>query len=266
VCQTRWHEDDLAGWLIAESAINGEHWEVLHLPMVDDNGGILWPDRYPQTEVDGIRKAVGVATWEALYQGRPTPPEGAMFKKSWWKFYTELPKLPNGWDSVCQSWDMAVKDTGDYVVGQVWGKYKASYYLLDQVRGRWDFPRSCEMVKALAAKWPNMPILVEDKANGPAVIATLKSIVPGLVPVEPKGGKEARAAAVSYLVEGGNVYLPSREHAGYADELLAELSVFPKGAHDDMCDSMAQALNRLRQTQEWFKTPVIHPKRPVIEM
>jgi len=87
--------------------------------------------------------------------------------------------------------------------------------------------------------------LVEDKANGPAVIATLKREINGLIPVEPQGGKVVRAWAVSPEVEAGNVYIPDPSIARWVHDFVEECSAFPNGAHDDQVDSMTQALMRL---------------------
>ncbi len=101
-------------------------------------------------------------------------------------------------------------------------------------------------VRALTAKWPEAHLkLVEDKANGPAVISQLKAVVPGLVPVEPQGSKVARASAVSPFVEAGNVYLPAPEIAAWAEPFVEECASFPLSAHDDQVDAMSQALTRL---------------------
>ena len=246
VVMTRWHEADLSGHLLEEAKLGGEQWEQLVLPMISDDGLILWPERWTPEECEGLRKSVGSRTWEAQYQQRPAPAEGTLLKREWWKFYSERPKV---FDATLMSWDMTFKGTGnsDFVVGQVWGRAGANLYLLDQVRGRWDFPATCAQVKALAAKWPQTTTkLVEDKANGPAVISTLRNEVQGLIAVEPDGGKEARASAVSALIEAGNVFLPERSIAPWVDDFLLEATAFPFGAHDDQVDAMTQALNRLR--------------------
>jgi predicted phage terminase large subunit-like protein len=141
--------------------------------------------------------------------------------------------LPRRFDEIIQSWDMTFKDaaTSDYVVGQVWGRSEERYYLLDQARDRLDFPGTIRAVKNLSSKWPEAKLkLVEDKANGPAVIAMLKSELSGLVPVEPQGSKEARAYAVSALVEAGNVFLPAR--ASWLDDFITETASFPNGRND----------------------------------
>ena len=146
-----------------------------------------------------------------------------------------------------QSWDCAFKDTAssDYVVGQVWGRIGADKYLLDQVRGRMDCPTTIRAVKRLSEKWPKaVAKLVEDKANGPAVIAMLRHEVEGLIAVNPEGGKEARAHAVSPQIEAGNVYLPHPDTATWVDGFVEENAVFPNGPHDDQVDATTQALLR----------------------
>jgi len=146
------------------------------------------------------------------------------------------------------SWDLTFKDTkgSDYVVGQVWMRRGADAYFLDQVRGQMDFVATCEAVKTFSAKWPQALLkLVEDKANGPAVMSALKRIVVGIVPEEPQGSKTARASAISPLVEAGNVHLPAAKLAPWVGGLIEEAASFPNGANDDQVDTLTQALNRL---------------------
>ena len=164
-----------------------------------------------------------------------------MFKRTWWRYWRpahlELPpilvRLPNGevekivavalpaqFDQVAQSWDLAFKDlsTSDYVVGQVWAARGADRFLLDQRRERMDMPRTLNAIRAMSAKWPQATAkLVEDKANGPAVIASLRHEIEGLIAVNPEGGKQARAAAVSPQIEAGNVYLPHPDIAPWVE-------------------------------------------------
>ena len=132
------------------------------------------------------------------------------------------------------------------VAGGVWAAKQADRFLLDQRRERLDFPRTVEAVKAMSEKWPGAHRkLVEDKANGTAVIATLKHEISGLIAVNPEGGKIARAQAVSPQVESGNVYLPHPAIAPWVDAFIEECAAFPAGKHDDQVDQMSQALNRL---------------------
>ena len=125
----------------------------------------------------------------------------------------------------------------------MWGRVGASKYLLDQDRDRRDFPRSVDAVRRLTARWPVARLkLIEDKANGPAVISTLKNEIAGIVPVMVRDSKLARAHAVSPDIEAGNVFLP---FAPWADGFIEECASFPNGANDDQVDAMAQALDRL---------------------
>lgn len=268
VVMTRWHEMDLAGYLLDEAKRDGEQWELLTLPMLDEAGGILWPERFSADEVANIRRAVGSRVFEALYQQRPAPAEGALLQRSWWKTWESKPKV---FDVVLQSWDMTFKDTAgsDFVVGQVWGKVGGNCYLLDQVRARMDFPATCRALEALSEKWPAATLkLVEDKANGPAVISTLRDKISGLVAVEPDGSKEARAAAVSPMVEAGNVFLPPRELAPWVEDFLLEATAFPFGQHDDQVDAATQALNRLRThgATHVARPKLVKPKSDAVTM
>jgi predicted phage terminase large subunit-like protein len=253
VVMTRWSEDDLVGRLLREAEHGGEQWDVLSLPAFAEDGDLmdraldepLWPERFDTAALERIRTAVGSYVWNALYQQRPAPAEGGMFKRNWWRFSRVLPER---FDEVIQSWDFAFKETrtSDFVVGQVWGRKGADKFLLDQVRARTDFTGSISAVRQLSSRWPKAAAkLVEGKANGPAVIAALKKEISGLIEVEPQGSKESRAAAVTPQVEAGNVYLPERELHPWVSDFIEEHASFPNGAHDDQVDACSQALARL---------------------
>lgn len=179
-----------------------------------------------------------------------------MFKRTWWQQY-ETPlwveredgsRVVYDFDNMLQSWDMTFKDTksADYVVGQVWMRRGATFYLLDQIRGRMDFVASCVAVRTMTARWPQALLkLIEDKANGPAVISALQHTVTGIVPEEPHGSKVSRAAAVSPIVEARQVWLPSPELAPWVGDFVEEHAGFPTAAHDDQVDGTSQALNRM---------------------
>lgn len=266
VMATRWHMDDLIGRLIQQSnAGEGDRWEVINYPAIAEHdephrkqGEALHPARYDERSLEATRKRVGSMVWNALYQQHPVPDGGATFKSDW-IHYWKPEDLPDRFDSVCMSWDMTFKETttSDFVVGQVWGCKDANYYLLDQVRGRMDFVKTCDAFQALASKHPHvLRKLVEDKANGPAVISALKSKVSGIVPITPTGSKEARASAVTTLWEAGNVFLPNPEYAPWVkSEFIPELLTFPGAAHDDQVDAMTQALTDMNKHKPW----TIHP-------
>jgi predicted phage terminase large subunit-like protein len=256
---TRWNEDDLAGRLlakeaqeIAEGTHTGEKWTVINLPAIaerDDilgraEGEALWGSYgFDLERLEQIKKDVGSYVFNALYQQRPSAIEGSMFKKSWWRYYETL---PSRFDEMMQSWDMSFKDSdgSDYVVGQVWGRLGANKYLVDQVRGRMDIAKTMEHIQRLSSKYPQAVLkLIEDKANGSAVIQLLRNTINGLVPVNPDGGKIARASAIIPDVEAGNIYLP--KNVGWIDDFIEECSAFPRGKHDDQVDAMTQAIRRM---------------------
>jgi predicted phage terminase large subunit-like protein len=273
---TRWHEDDLAGRLLA--AEDGHLWRVVNIPaQAETDADPLGrePGEYMQSardngrrrrNWDAIKVRVGSRTWASLYQGRPAPAEGGILKRDWWRQYGQPLALPTGQMAdidgeqipimaamdadaeLIQSWDMAFKGTktSDFVVGQVWLKHGANAYLLDQVRGRFDFPDTIKEFRKLSARWPQSVLkIVEDKANGPAVIASLANEIPGIVPEQPDGSKEARASAVAAVIEAGNVWLPSPQLAPWIGDLIEEAAAFPNGTNDDQVDALTQALKRL---------------------
>lgn len=267
IINTRWHMDDLSGRLLeAERTGEGDNWRCVNYPAIADHdephrktGEALDPNRYPLEQLLKIKRTLGTRDWEALYQQKPVPDGGAIFKKPWVKYW--LPSdLPKRFNKVIISWDMTFKDSDstDFVVGQVWGKHGANIYLLDQVRQRMDFIATLSAFIELANKWPDaLEKLVEDKANGPAVISTLKNKIQGIIPVEPDGSKIARAHAITPLWEAGNVYIPHPQYCDWSKEFEAELLQFPSSAHDDQVDAMTQALHRFMGKAEMQIDPAI---------
>lgn len=270
IISTRWSMGDLPGRLLA--AEDGGRWGVLNIPAQADHdpekgetdplgrepGDFLVSARGRTTEEwEQIKVQVGSRVWQSMYQGRPAPAEGGMFKRDWWARYdyplwithpNNVNEVLGSGFTICQSWDLTFKDTkdSDFVVGQVWMRRGAHAFLLDQVRRRMSFTETRDAMVGLWAKWPQTgAIYVEDKANGPAVINALYGTVPGLIPVNPEGSKYARAAAVTPYVEAKNVFLPTPEIAPWVEDLIEELAAFPTGTHDDQVDGLSQALNRL---------------------
>ena len=272
VINTRWHMDDLSGRLLeAARTGEGDQWRVVNFPAIAEEdephrrrGEALHPERYPLEQLAAIRTAIGTRDWEALYQQHPTPDGGNIFKTEWLSFW--LPKdLPETFDQMVISWDMTFKDGDDtdYVVGQVWGSKGANRYLLDQVRARMGFTATLAAFRALADKWPQASRkLVEDKANGPAVIDSLRHHVSGIIPVEPDGSKTARAHAVTALFEAGNVHIPHPQACSWASDYVAELTQFPGAAHDDQVDATTQALRDMDRRRSLNINPAIL-NRPV---
>jgi len=237
---TRWHEDDLVGRLLRQMKEDpvADQWEVLHMPAIDKNDQALWPTRFPLIALLATKASVGPYAWAALYDGRPSPEKGNILLKEWWKWYDVLPDL----DEVAMSWDCTFKETDtSMVVGQVWGKRGADKYLVDEVRGKMDFPDTLDAFRELCSLWPQANAkLVEDKANGPAVIATFKKEIPGIIAVNPRGNKVSRARAASPDVHAGNVWLP--KNTPFAVDFVDESATFPHGLFDDRVDTFSQMM------------------------
>lgn len=266
---TRWHENDLVGRLVA--AEDGHRWRVINIPALADHdpakgqsdplgrkpGEWLTSARgRTVAEWEQIRIQAGSRVFAALYQGRPSPDQGNVWLRQWWRRYCEPlwsqhPTVPgaylvHGADELVISFDCSFKDTkgSDYVAGQVWARIGANVYLLDQVHKRLGFTDTLTAFAALSAKWPQATRkLIEAAANGHAVIDSLKGKIPGIVPVKATESKYARASAVAPFIEAGNAFLPAPEIALFdAEALIDEAAGFPNSAHDDQVDSASQAL------------------------
>ncbi len=253
VIMTRWSEDDLTAHLLKMGG-----WTQYVLPAIAEDNDILGraegeplcPARYDRLALEEIKLySTGSYKFAAIYQQRPAPMEGGLWKRSWFERTWQI--LPARFDKTLLSWDLSFGSTSNessYVVGQVWGSVGASRYLMDQVRFKGDFNAQLSAMRRLAEKWPNArPILVEDKANGRAAIDVLKREISGLVPVAPNGAKEIRAQAVSPQLEAGNVIIPHSTAAHWASDYVEECCMFPNGAYDDQVDATSQALTRFGQ-------------------
>jgi predicted phage terminase large subunit-like protein len=261
---TRWHEDDLAGQIL-KTEKNAVH---INIPCeAEDNDvlgrkkgeglfpeigkGTAWKDQMKASYIAGE----GLDAWNAMYQGRPSVQGGNIFKRDWFKFYDDLPTMYQTIISV----DAAFKDTktSDFVAIGVWGKSGANVYLLDLINERMDFVRTLEVIRLMKRKYAeaNM-VLIEDKANGSAIISTLRQEIMGIVPVEPLGSKESRAYAIQPFVMAGNVWLP--KNAPWVEDYLDQMMRFPKSSKDDMVDMTTQALVRLKD----FVAEGVAPQKP----
>lgn len=297
VVMQRCHQRDLSGHLLEQGG-----WEHLCLPAEyegptratsigfadprQEHGELLWPERFGPEEIQTLKRSLGSYAAAGQLQQRPSPAGGGIFKRHWFRYWqprgANLPAVivqlsdgttqsivaieaPDPVDDQIQSWDCAFKDldTSDYVVGQAWARKGSMYLLRDQVRARMDCPATVKAVREMSQKWPKTYAkLIEDKANGSAVIQMLGQEIPGLLPVNPMGGKTVRAQAVSPLVEAGNVYLPHPEYAPWVNDLIEECAAFPNGAHDDQVDAMTQAILRWNQPQEeTFRVVMLNPVR-----
>jgi len=255
---TRWHEDDLAGRLLQQASEdpNADQWTVLKLPGIYETGDshpedprkegeALWESDFGQDVMKGIRSSVGSRVWESLYQQRPTIADGNVIKRDWIRFYD---KLPDALDELILVADLSFKEgpETDFTVVQCWGRKGANCYLIDQIRDRMDFPKQLEAIRKIRARNPGVILtLIEEAANGAAVIQYLKNEIMGIVGYRPQTSKEARVAAVSPYFESGNVYFPNPQLNYWVEGCLHELMSFPNAKHDDQVDCITMAVNRL---------------------
>jgi predicted phage terminase large subunit-like protein len=259
VVMQRVHQKDLAGHLLSQgdydhlmlpAEFTGKR-KTTSIGWSDPRktpGELLWPKQFGPEALGKLKKILGTFAAAGQLQQTPVPSSGGAIKNHWWRWYggdTEH-KRPETFDQVIQSWDLAMKDLedSDYTVGLVIGRKGSLFYLLDCVHERMDAPAQVKAIKALKDKWPTaVAKLIEDKANGPAVISLLRIEVPGIIPVKADastGGKQARLSGIAPLIEAGQVYLP--KGVAWADEIQAEASAFPLGDHDDLVDALSQGL------------------------
>lgn len=255
---TRWHEDDLSGRILKLMQENPQapQFKVLKLAAIREDmdfqedprqlGEALWPNKYP---IESLRaqQALDSRGFTALYQQRPTALEGGVVKASWLQFYKQLPEK---FDRMILSLDATFKDKpdSDYVALQAWGQIGSKKYLVDQIRDRLGFTDTCSAVRILCARYPQIYIkLIEDAANGPAIIETLvKQGVGGIVPIRAKDSKYSRLYACSPQFEAGDVFYPDPSIAPWINTNVDEILNFPNLANDDTVDATSQALNYLQ--------------------
>ena len=254
VIMTPWHEDDLAARLLAGE----KNIRLIRLPVEAEEGDLLGrapgEPLAPEIGKDGnwLRQfkasyindsTGGQRAWSALYQCAPRREEGNLVRREWWKYYD--PKEVTAFGTELISVDAAFKgnEDNDFVAITVWGKLGSDYYCRYCMNRHMDFPQTVKAIRLVRELYPRaMAVLIEDKANGSAIIQTLQREM-FCIPVNPRGGKEARVHAVSPAIESGHVFLP--RGAPWTAEFVDQFSAFPAGAHDDMVDSTSQALSYL---------------------
>lgn len=256
--QTRWHEDDLAGAILANEA---DKWEVLNLPAFAEAGDQLgreigeplWAEQGFDTKwLNETRSSIGNMAFASLYQQNPVMDEGNIIRRPWLKYYDIV---PSHFDEIIISLDASFKgnDDSDFCAFTIWGRIGSEKYLVDIVREKLNFPQTVEVMRQLCAKYPRAGSkLIEDKANGSAIIDFMKREISGIIPITPKESKIARLFAVSPQFEAGNIFLPSEKLCPLIFDYVNELTTFPNSKHDDLCDSTSQALNYLDSRAYFF--------------
>lgn len=256
--QTRWNQDDLAGRaLVAQEDIEGEQWVILTFPAIADGklhpedprqpGEALWDYKYPITKLRQIEKTIGPYDWASLYQQRPSPADGGIFKQVWFENRTSQP--PEIVRAV-RYWDLAMseKTSADYTAGVKLGRGTDGHvYVLDVKRGQIDWGNLTEfMAETMLADGPTVAQGIEEKGFMTRAIQTLNAD-PRLhgfsvwgYPVDKD--KLTRALPFAAKCAAGLVH-PLRAH--WTDAWIEELGSFPNGSHDDQVDASSGAWSML---------------------
>ena len=251
VIMTPWHEDDLAARILQTE----QNATLCRIPVEAEEddllgrkpGEALCPELGKDNKWLADFKASylsdpkgGVRAWTALYQCSPRVEGGNLVQRSWWNYYDPADVPTFGTELI--SVDAAFKgnEDNDFVAIQVWGKLGSNYYLQYSINEHLTFTQTVQRIRLVRTLFPAATrVLVEDKANGSAIIEVLQREM-FCIPVNPKGGKIARANAVTPAIEAGHVFLPI--NAAWVDSYIDQWCAFPAGAHDDMVDSTTQAL------------------------
>ncbi len=296
VIQQRLHEDDLTGHLLANDpdkyyhiCIPAQLSKDVSPPELRDNyvDGLFCPKRFSDVVLDDAKSPtnLGAYGFSGQMQQKPSPPEGGTFKRYWWRFwvpkgtkeipiitfkdefgkirYPEIVELPTNFEQVIDSWDFALdgKAESDDVAGSKWGKVDANKYLLDAIVDKLNYPDSKKAFKKLYYSHPGTSAeLIERAANGPAIKADLKEVIPGIIDIPV--GKLSKEDKVKYSdtvpyaaqAEAGNIILPHPALYPWVNAWIEEHAVFPKGAQDGRVDSGRQAVNYLTTAKHvWNK-------------
>lgn len=247
VIMTPWHEDDLAARMLATEP----NVRLIRLPVeAQENdplgrkpGDALCPELGKDNAwlADFKRSYIhdpaggGPRAWTALYMCSPRIEGGNLVHRDWWRTYDLDETKLFGTEVI--SVDAAFKDaeTNDYVSIQVWGKLRNDYYLRYCLNQHLDFPSTVAAIRTVKQLYPRATtVLIEDKANGSAIIQTLQREM-YCIPVQPIGGKVARVNAISAAIESGHVFVPDPAKAPWVNDFIDQFTAFPNGAHDDMC-------------------------------
>ena len=287
IINTRYHEDDLCGWLLRqESQIELENkWEVIKIPAWVDEpsskmlnlpvGSSYFPEWKPseilKNDEEEIKASNGSRYWESLYMQNPVPDTGGIIKKKWlqWWDYDEPPAC----DYIIQTYDTAfsTKTTADFSVIQTWGIFEhmetdstgrenwvSNLILLGNEKGRFDYPALRTKAQELYDYHKPDVCIIEKKASGQSLIQDLRRAGLPVLDYIPDRDKTARVYAATPLMEAGRVWLPK----GYewSDDLYGEAITFPNARHDDQVDAMTMAIHYMKES--WN---LLHPDDPDYE-
>jgi predicted phage terminase large subunit-like protein len=251
---TRWNTKDLTGSLLRESGnLKSDKWELIEFPAILPSGKPVWPEFWKLEELEGVKASISLQKWNAQWMQNPTSEEGAIIKREWWRKWERdfIPPLQH----VIQSYDTAFmkKETADYSAITTWGVFYNNedsgpqLILLDAIKDRFEFPELRRIAYQQYQYWQPETVLVEAKASGLPLTYELRKMGIPVINYTPSKGndKHTRVNSVAPLFESGQIWAPVDKE--FAQEVIEECAAFPYGDHDDLVDSMTQAVMRFRQ-------------------
>ena len=251
---TRWNTKDLTGSLLrATGDMKADKWEVIEFPAILPSGKPVWPEFWKLEELEGVKSSISLQKWNAQWMQNPTSEEGAIIKREWWQKWDKeyIPPLQH----VIQSYDTAFlkKESADYSAITTWGVFQRNedsgpqLILLDAVKDRFEFPELRRIAYQQYQYWQPETVLVEAKASGLPLTYELRKMGIPVINYTPSRGndKHSRVNSVAPLFESGQIWAPTDKD--FAQEVIEECAAFPYGDHDDLVDSMTQAVMRFRQ-------------------
>jgi predicted phage terminase large subunit-like protein len=246
VTHTRWHENDLAGYLSTQDA---EKWLCLRIPAIAEENDLIGRKAgEPLLKTKGVKwletrkKQIGSMAFAAVYQQTPQADKGNIFLREYWQRYTRIAK-PKKFKRVIHSWDTAfeTKKTAAFSACTVWGETQDKrFYLLEMWRQKADYPTVKNKMIQMHAKYPGSICVLEDKATGKSLRQELEPLGVSIVAVTPVADKQVRCWSVTPIFEGGRVFIAAGEQ--WADDLIAALASYPSGNWADVADTLSQAL------------------------
>lgn len=260
VLHTRWHQRDLIGRLLKDSAMNegGDNYEAFEFPAIlnegTDNEKSIWPEQWTIESLQQTRASMHHIMWQwyAQYQQNPTAAEAAIIKRDWIKWWTQ--EDPPPCDFTVQAFDTALttKSRSDFSVCHTWGVWfneddgTQNAILLNKVKGKYEFPELKKMAHEQYAEWQPDSVIVEAKASGQPLIDEMRRSGIFVQDFSPGKGQDkiARLNAVADMFASGHVWFPE---TAWAAQTVEEILAFPAGEHDDEVDTMTLALQRIRK-------------------